>query len=177
MGERFDYFVVFAEMRTGSNFLEENLNEIPGLHCYGEAFNPHFIGHANKFDLLGIDMAKREVDPTMLIDQMRVKTDGLPGFRFFHDHDPRILDKTLRDPRCAKIILTRNPADSYVSRKIAAATGQWRLNDLKNAKTAKAQFERADFEQHLDALQQFQLLLLNALQTRGRRRFTSAMTT
>ncbi len=171
MGKRFDYFVVFAEMRTGSNFLEENLNEIPGLHCYGEAFNPHFVGHANKFDLLGIDMKKREADPVKLIDQMRVKTDGLPGFRFFHDHDPRILETTLRDPRCAKIILTRNPADSYVSRKIAAATGQWRLNDLKNAKTAKAQFERADFEQHLDALQQFQLLLLNALQTTGQTAF------
>ncbi len=30
MSGPFDYFVVFAEMRTGSNFLEENLNDYPG---------------------------------------------------------------------------------------------------------------------------------------------------
>ncbi|MDX1782140.1 MAG: nodulation protein NodH, partial [Thalassovita sp.] len=47
MTDRFDYFVVFAEMRTGSNFLETNLNAFPGLTCYGEAFNPHFIGYPN----------------------------------------------------------------------------------------------------------------------------------
>jgi LPS sulfotransferase NodH len=28
----FDYFVVFAEMRTGSNFLEANINAMEGLH-------------------------------------------------------------------------------------------------------------------------------------------------
>ncbi len=43
----FDYFVVFAEMRTGSNFLEANLNAFAGLTCHGEAFNPHFIGYPN----------------------------------------------------------------------------------------------------------------------------------
>lgn len=46
----------------------------------------------------------------------------LGGFRYFHDHDPRVLDMILDDPGCAKIILTRNPLDSYVSWKIAQAT-------------------------------------------------------
>jgi len=40
MSDRFDCFVVFAEMRTGSNFLEANLNAFDGLTCHGEAFNP-----------------------------------------------------------------------------------------------------------------------------------------
>ena len=31
MSERFDYFVVFAEMRTGSNFLEANINQFLSL--------------------------------------------------------------------------------------------------------------------------------------------------
>ena len=57
MGGRFDYFVLFAEMRTGSNFLEENLNEYPGIVCYGEVFNPVFIGHANQSELLGVTLA------------------------------------------------------------------------------------------------------------------------
>lgn len=171
MAGRFDYFVVYAEMRTGSNFLEENINEYPGLTCYGEAFNPVFMGGANKTEMLGVTLAQRESNPYQLLDRMLVHTDGLPGFRFFHDHDPRILERTLTDPRCAKIILTRNPIDSYVSRKIASATGQWRLNDLKNAKTAKIEFVRDEFEEHLDRLQTFQRTLLNGLQTTGQTAF------
>lgn len=171
MTRRFDYFVVFAEMRTGSNFLEENINDYPGLTCYGEAFNPVFIGGPKKDDLLGVTFQARERDPFQLLNRMRVHTDGLPGFRFFHDHDPRILDHALHDPRCGKIILTRNPIDSYVSRKIAAETGQWRLNDLKNAKSAKITFNRAEFEAHLDTLQSFQRTILRALQTTGQTAF------
>lgn len=171
MSGRFDYFVIYAEMRTGSNFLEENVNDYPGLTCYGEVFNPVFIGGAKKTELFGVTLAKREADPAVLLDRMRVNTDGLPGFRFFHDHDPRILEKTLNDPRCGKIILTRNPIDSYVSRKIAGATGQWRLNDLKNAKSAKIFFDGSEFEEHLDRLQAFQRLLMKGLQVTGQSAF------
>ncbi len=171
MGSRFDYFVMFAEMRTGSNFLEENLDEYPGITCYGEAFNPVFVGGAKKQELLGVTLAAREAEPLQLIERMRVETDGLPGFRLFHDHDPRVLEHVLADPRCGKIILTRNPIDSYVSRKIAAATGQWRLGHLKNAKTAQIEFDRGEFEAHLDQLQGFQLRLLHGLQTTGQTAF------
>lgn len=34
----FDYFVIFAEMRTGSNFLELNLRKLPDINTFGEAF-------------------------------------------------------------------------------------------------------------------------------------------
>ena len=43
MSRRYDSFVIFAEMRTGSNFLESNLDLFPGLKTYGEAFNPYFL--------------------------------------------------------------------------------------------------------------------------------------
>jgi len=115
MSDRFDYFVVFAEMRTGSNFLETNLNAIEGLACHGEAFNPHFIGYPNKTDLLGISREARDKDPLKVIGALRDEPGALRGFRFFYDHDPRALDIVLDDPRCAKIILTRNPLDSYRS--------------------------------------------------------------
>jgi hypothetical protein len=52
--------------------------------------------------------------------------------------------------RIAKVLLTRNPLDSYVSRKIASATGQWRLTDLKDAKTGKITFDELEFTQMLD---------------------------
>ncbi|EAQ03936.1 hypothetical protein OB2597_11851 [Pseudooceanicola batsensis HTCC2597] len=166
----FDYFIVFAEMRTGSNFLEANLNRYPGLSCLGEAFNPHFIGYPNKDDCLGITLARREAEPMLLLDAVR-QAEGLAGFRFFHDHDSRILDTALKDPRCAKIILTRNPVDSYVSWKIAQATGQWKLTDVRRRKDARAEFDAEEFANHLHELQKFQIFLLNALQTSGQTPF------
>lgn len=167
----FDYFVVFAEMRTGSNFLEANLNAFDGLRCHGEAFNPHFIGKPNQEDLLGVTQAMREADPTQVIARVRAQKGELGGFRYFHDHDPRVLDMMLEDPRCAKIILTRNPLDSYVSWKIAQETGQWMLTNVKRRREAKAQFDAAEFAQHVEALQAFQVTLLNRLQTLGQTAF------
>ena len=59
MTRRFDYFILLAEMRTGSNFLESNLNAFDGIACHGEAFNPHFIGYPNKTEILGVTQAMR----------------------------------------------------------------------------------------------------------------------
>ena len=170
MENRFDYFVIFAEMRTGSNFLESNLNALDGVACYGEAFNPHFIGYPKSADVLGVTMQAREAKPDAVIDAAR-KADGMNGFRFFHNHDARVLDQILDDPRCAKIILTRNPAESYVSWKIAKSTGQWMLTDAKGRKSDKAVFNAEEFSDHVKALQDFQVMLLNRLQKSGQTAF------
>ncbi len=167
----FDYFVVFAEMRTGSNFLETNLNALDGVTCHGEAFNPHFIGYPNRSEMLGISREARDEDPQALIAAVRDDADGMGGFRYFHDHDPRVLDTMLDDPRCAKIVLTRNPLDSYVSWKIAQATGQWKLTDVKRRKAAQARFDSDEFAAHVEALQGFQRLLLHRLQAGGQTAF------
>jgi LPS sulfotransferase NodH len=171
MARPFDSFVVFAEMRTGSNFLEANLNAFGGIHCHGEAFNPHFLGCPSSEPVLGIDQATRDRAPLMLLDAFRRGEDGLHGFRYFHDHDPRVFDPIMDDRRCAKIILTRNPVESYVSWKIAQATGQWKLTDMKARKSAQAVFDGDEFEAHLEALQSFQVTLLNRLQTSGQTAF------
>lgn len=171
-GDRFSYFVIFAGMRTGSNFLETNINEFPDLFCHGELFNPYFFGGHKKADYLGISIKEREKNPFQVIDAIRAKDSGvLPGFRFFADHDPRILEKCLADHNCGKIILTRNPLDSYVSRKIAGETGQWKLTNLKHKKSAKITFDAAEFEQYLNAAQDFQRGLQNALQVNGQTAF------
>lgn len=167
---KFDYFVVFAEMRTGSNFLEANINAFDGLSCLGEAFNPHFIGYPQKEKLLGITHKQREGDPNALIEKVKA-AEGLNGFRFFNDHDSRVLDICLTDRRCAKIILTRNPVESFVSWKIAAATGQWKLTNVNHAKSEKIAFSAEEFEAHLEALQTFQVTLLNTLQRTGQAAF------
>lgn len=172
MSDRFDCFVVFAEMRTGSNFLEANLNAFDGITCHGEAFNPHFIGYPTSEDILGVTQEERDRDPRRLLEQIRRATpSGIGGFRFFHDHDPRVREPILEDPRIAKIILTRNTVDSYVSWKIAQATGQWKLTNVKKRKDAKAVFDAREFEEHMGNLQAFQVQLMNSLQTTAQNAF------
>ncbi|MBB3994072.1 LPS sulfotransferase NodH [Sulfitobacter undariae] len=171
MTARFDSFVVFAEMRTGSNFLEANLNAFAGISCHGEAFNPHFIGYPKTTHILDVDQEMRDADPSVLLAAIKADPSAMGGFRYFHDHDPRVLDLVMDDPKCAKIILTRNPVESYVSWKIAQETGQWKLTDVKARKAAQAMFDAEEFEAHLGALQAFQLLLMNRLQTSGQTAF------
>ncbi|OWU86280.1 nodulation protein NodH [Oceanicola sp. 22II-s10i] len=171
MSRPFDHFVMFAEMRTGSNFLEANLNAFASVTCHGEAFNPHFIGYPNRTEILGVTEAERNADPARLIATIRDRTEGIGGFRYFHDHDPRVFDMVVDDPRCAKIVLTRNPVDSYVSWKIAQSTGQWKLTDVRRRKEEAVEFDTAEFEAHLEALQAFQVRLMNALQRSGQTAF------
>ncbi len=170
MQASFDYFVIFAEMRTGSNFLESNLSNAEAFTSFGEAFNPHFIGYPNQSDVLGLTQAQRDSDPMQLLDAVR-DYDGFGGFRFFHDHDPRVLEPILDDPRCAKIVLTRNLLDSYISLKIAKETGQWKLTNVKKRKDAQVVFDAAEFGAHLADLQNFQLTLMQGLQKRGQTPF------
>ena len=167
---KFDYFVVFAEMRTGSNFLEANLNCFEDLACLGEAFNPHFIGYPKSEAVLGVTLSQREENPHLLLDAV-MASDGTNGFRYFHDHDPRVLDRILSDHRCGKIILTRNPVDSFVSWKIAQQTDQWKLTNAKHAKSGQIQFDAVEFAEHLKKIQDFQLTLMRAMQTSGQTAF------
>ncbi len=171
MTDRFDYFVVFADMRTGSNFLEASLNGYDGLSCHGELFNPHFIGHEGCRELAGVSLEVRDQDPHGFLGNLLAGSSDLSGFRFFNDHDPRMLEASLTDPRAAKIILTRDPLDSYISLKIARATGQWRLGGKARAKTAQVDFDAAEFRAHLDALGGFRAKIQHGLQTSGQTAF------
>ena len=122
---KFRSFVILAAMRTGSNFLEASLNAVPDVTSHGEAFNPSFIGFPDQQDILGVTRSTRDARPAMLLDKI-AQAPGLNGFRFFPGHDPRVLPQLLSDARCAKIILSRNPVESYVSLSIARETDQWR---------------------------------------------------
>ena len=79
MDRPFDSFVILAEMRTGSNFLESNLNEIEGLHSYGEVFNPYLICKPEQTDLFGVTLAERDADPLRMIEiegERHIATEG-----------------------------------------------------------------------------------------------------
>ncbi len=171
MTRRFDYFIVLADMRTGSNLLESQLNAMEGVACHGEAFNPYFVGLPKLDSLLGFDLEDRERDPLALIDAIRNAPGEMNGFRFFSDHDARALEPALDDPRCAKIILMRNPLDSYISWKIAMETKQWRLVNIKQRREAQITFDAEEFADQLDQRQAFQRTVLRHLQTTGQTPF------
>ncbi len=163
----FSSFVIFAEMRTGSNFLESNLNAIPGIRCHGEAFNPYFIGGEGKQDYLGVDIGTRNADPARLLAAMKAQTKGIMGFRYFHDHDPRVFDLVMDDPQCAKIVLTRNQLESYISWKIAKESDQWWMANTKHLKTVRPKFDAMEFLMRVERLQTFQKTLQRRLQLSG----------
>ncbi|SMR82481.1 hypothetical protein SAMN04488030_2834 [Aliiroseovarius halocynthiae] len=171
MNNRFDSFIIFAEMRTGSNFLESNLDQFDGLKCYGEAFNPYFMVKPELKDLFGVTVQQRDEDPVQLLERMKENTDGTPGFRFFHDHDMRIYEHVIDDPRCAKVVLTRNQVESYVSRRIAWATQQWALTSDKDAKKFRVRFDPHEFTEFFYAYKAFQLKIKNRLQRTGQTAF------
>ncbi len=171
MNTGFRSFVILGEMRTGSNFLEMNMNRLQGFTCYGEVYNPILLGDHKRTAIFGMTIEQRNADPLALWDMMRAQTSGMAGFRFFHDHDPRVLDAVLYDESCAKIILTRNPVESFISWKIAAETNQWRMMNSAKRMTTRPHFNAAEFEKYLENLQDFQLFLLRTLQTTGQTAF------
>ncbi len=154
--QKFRYFVIFGAMRTGSNLLERTIGQVDGIRTYGELFNPAFIGGPNNKALPSWSVSQRDAAPLDLRDAMIADAaPHLPGFRYFPDHDPRVLAPIIQDESAAKIILRRAPIDSYVSWKIALATGQWVLGGIAHRKSAKAHFDANEFETFTSARTSF----------------------
>ena len=164
-------FVIFAEMRTGSNLLEATLNKIKRVTCFGEAFNPYMLGWPDTDQIRGVTQAERDADPARLLKAITTREDHLSGFRYFHDHDPRVLDAIMANRRCAKIVLTRNPVDSYVSTELARATNQWKLNQTETPIPAAITYDGPAFRQTLSDIQEFQARILRGLQISGQTAF------
>ena len=152
----FKYFAIIGVMRSGSNLLERSLGHHKDLCCFGEAFNPSFIGSPEPDKALSFSLDQREKDPLSLIDWMiDTSSDRIAGFRIFPDHTPMILSHILRDTKCAKIILTRSPLDCFISLKLAQKTDQWRMGDIDTKIEAKIVFDWNEYEEYLEQHQQF----------------------
>lgn len=167
----FRSFVVLAEMRTGSNLLEATLNAVKGVTCFGEAFNPYMMGWPDKEELLGVTRAEREAEPQFLLRKLTDRPGHLSGFRYFHDHDPRVFDAFMDDRSCAKIVLSRNPLDSYVSTRLAWETNQWKLNETETPIPAAITYDSAEFRQMLSMTEAFRLRVQQRLQLTGQSAF------
>jgi len=138
----FTSFAMFGSMRSGSNLLEKFLNQYSGLKCHGELFHRFFIGQQGCQSYLGIDREKRDEDPQLLLDAVRAANrDKITGFRLFQTHNPWVIDTTLKDPYCAKIVLTRDPLESFISLQIALKTNQWLISDPTHRKAEQVLFD------------------------------------
>ena len=119
---------------------------------------------------MGTDLAARRADPHALLRRL-IEAPGLNGFRFFHDHEPRVLDAVLSDPSIAKIQLTRDPLQSFVSLQIARETDQWKLTNPKHRRTAKIRFDAAEYERHLARIETHAGTVRARLQASGQAAF------
>ena len=171
MKTKYDYFVIFAGMRTGSNFLENNINQFDEIECLGEVFNPAFVGFPKQETLFGFDLSARDKDPHACLEQIKASSGTLRGFRYFNGHDPRMYDTFMSDPRCAKIILSRNPVECYVSLQIAKKTGQWKLTNATKRNEALAKFDPDSFNAFVGEHFAFYQKLARDIQVSGQSAF------
>lgn len=142
MPKPFKRFIILGAMRSGSNLLEKFLNQYKGLLCHGELFHKTFIGVQGCQSFLGINIETRNKSPKRLLEAVSAANpDKITGFRFFQDHDMRVMEAALKDRSCAKIILTRDPVESFVSLQIAFETQQWLVSDETHRKKAQVRFD------------------------------------
>lgn len=171
MALKYHSFVILGAMRTGSNFLESSLAELDAITCYGEVFNPFFIGKKGQKSLFGINLRNRELRPELLYSKLLEETDGIAGIRYFQGHHSGILKTLLNDPNCAKIILTRNPLDSFVSLEIAMKTQEWVIESHAKPTSTMIKFRPYAFKKFLHELDGFYTNIRRSLQVLGQSAF------
>jgi len=137
-------FVVISYQRTGSTFLVLTLNELDGVICHSELFNPgkdaftnsifdkNIYQDLNLFDKL---FNKKKEDklfilknrnPEKFLRRIYNQNAQAVGFKIFPGQNDLILDTLIFDRSVKKILLERkNLLRSYVSKKIAENTGLW----------------------------------------------------
>ena len=140
---------MLADMRTGSNLFEHTIKSCDQIETFGELFNPTFVGQPKFSRENSTDFDSRDADPIQFLEnKIDAHPDQLIGFRLFRDHDHRIFSHVLSDPNCLKIILRRNALDTYLSKKIARETDQWRVADWALRRQALVHFDPDEFSKY-----------------------------
>lgn len=150
------YVAIFGAMRTGSNLLERSIQTLSDATCFGEAFNPAFIGEPRGYEIEGWDTDRRDADPLGFLSALRKQAGSrMAVFRIFQAHNDSVLSHALSDPDCCRIVLQRDPVDSFVSLQIARETGQWLLKLPRRRMTARIPFDPEKFTMYRERLAAF----------------------
>jgi hypothetical protein len=132
-------FLLVGMMRSGSNFLERKLGTLADVRCHGELFNPAFIGFSHECAgrLQGYERdqpAVRDRDESAFIAAVDQACDRpVIGLRLFLDHSSAMTSRLLYDPTVAKIVLSRNLLEAYISLETARETGVWLTTEVSAA--------------------------------------------
>lgn len=143
-------FVLIGMMRSGSNFLERQLNLLPDVRCHGELFNPTFVGFSHDFPdgLEGYNRENTRIRNKDVLGFLKKIADVSDrkhfGFRIFLDHSPQVISEVLYNPAVRKIVLTRNLLEAYVSLKNALETGVWLVGHEQKIKPSAVNVDVAD---------------------------------
>lgn len=132
-------FLLVGMMRSGSNFLERQLNLLPDVRCHGELFNPAFVGFSHETagrpaGFTRDNPGARQADEDAFIAQVDRACDReLIGLRLFLDHSPAMTARLLHDQNVAKVVLSRNLLEAYISLETARETGVWLTTEAAKA--------------------------------------------
>ncbi|MGM9487217.1 hypothetical protein [Ideonella sp. YS5] len=132
-------FLLVGMMRSGSNFLERQLNLLPDVRCHGELFNPAFVGLGHEAagrppGYAREDTGARNADEDAFIAQVDQACDRrVVGLRLFLDHSAQMTARLLYDPGVAKVVLSRNLLEAYISLETARETGVWLTTEAAKA--------------------------------------------
>jgi hypothetical protein len=136
-------FVLVGMMRSGSNFLERQLNRLADVRCHGELFNPTFVGLSHEVgqEFVGYSREstkERDADEMGFLRKLDDACDrALFGSRLFLDHSPMMTSRLLHDPAVKKIVLSRNLLEAYVSLTTAVETGVWLTTEAAHTPSPK----------------------------------------
>jgi hypothetical protein len=132
-------FLLIGMMRSGSNFLERQLNLLPDLRCHGELFNQAFIGFSHEASgrpagFTRDNPSARNADEDAFIAKVDQACDRpIVGLRLFLDHSPAMTARLLYDRNVAKVVLSRNLLEAYISLETARDTGVWLTTEAAKA--------------------------------------------
>jgi len=119
------HFVILSLPRTGSTYLVDYLNAVPGVKCLSEVFNPEIVllRHHKTSDATITDKDLRDIDPLGFL--YRLEQDVGPceafGVKLFPAHSPKLLHYFCSSTHWKKIFLWRdNILEQYVSFLLAS---------------------------------------------------------
>src|SRR3982750_4340169 len=148
-------FVIVTLPRRGPDPLVALLGSAPDIVCHGEVFKRDTIElgapHLAKLGLAPGDVGERDAKAGQFLKRLRAQNGRkVFGFKMFMEHATRVpaLAEVLRDPGWRKVVLRRNPVESYASLLRAQRTGIWML---KTESAGAAPRERLDAPVTFDA--------------------------
>jgi len=139
LGLKHRCFVMIGMMRSGSNLLERYLDRLADVRCHGELFNQVFVGFSHEASgrpagYAREDVAARNADEEGFIAKVDQACDRrIVGLRLFLDHSPHMTARLLHDPGVAKVVLSRNLLEAYISLETARETGVWLTTESAKA--------------------------------------------